>query len=143
MKKIEFLWRKCGQFIKFTIVGCSNTMINLAVYYFCIFWGLNYLLAYTLGFLLSVCNAFFWNNKYVFVNKHETSIIKAFIKVFASYGFSFLLSIVLMTLLVEICSVSSVIAPILKMIITVPLNYILNKLWAFRDRMESYTEGDV
>lgn len=136
MVKFNYLWKKFEQFIKFAIVGCSNTIINLAVYYFCIFLGIHYLLAYTLGFLISVCNAFFWNNKYVFVNKHETSIFKAFIKVFASYGFSFLLSVVLMSLLVEICNVSSLIAPILKMIVTIPLNFFLNKIWAFKDRKD-------
>lgn len=143
MKKVDCLWEKFGQFIKFAIVGCSNTIINLAVYYFCIFLGVNYLLAYTLGFLTSVCNAFFWNNKYVFVNKQETSIFKAFVKVLASYGFSFLLSIVLMSLLVEVCNISSLIAPILKMIVTIPLNFVLNKIWAFKDKKVKRTEEET
>ncbi|MBD5524304.1 MAG: GtrA family protein [Lachnospiraceae bacterium] len=143
MEKIDVLWEKFGQFIKFAIVGCSNTIINLAVYYLCIFLGVNYLLAYTLGFLISVCNAFFWNNKYVFVNKKETSIFKAFVKVFASYGFSFLLSIVLMSLLVEVCSISSLIAPILKMVVTIPLNFVLNKIWAFKDRKDKGAEEEA
>ncbi len=134
MSKFDYLRAKFGQFIKFAVVGCSNTIVNLAVYYFCIFLGAHYLLAYTSGFLISVCNAFFWNSKYVFVNKQETSTYKAFIKVFASYGFSFLLSVALMSLLVEICDVSSFIAPVLKMMITIPLNFILNKIWAFKDR---------
>lgn len=139
-KVFNMVSNKFGQFIKFAIVGCSNTIISLAVYYLCIFLGVNYLLAYTLGFLISVCNAFFWNNKYVFVNKQETSISKAFVKVFASYGFSFLLSIVLMSLLVEVCSVSSLIAPILKMAIVIPLNFVLNKIWAFKDRKDKGAE---
>ena len=134
LTKFNLKWEKIGQFIKFAIVGLSNTIINLSIYYFCIFIGLHYLIAYTLGFLISVCNAFFWNNKYVFVNKQETNIFKAFIKVFASYGFSFLLSIVLMALLVEICNISSLVAPIIKMMVTIPLNFFLNKIWAFKDK---------
>lgn len=143
MSNLDSLWKRFGQFVKFAIVGCSNTVINLAVYYFCLFLGINYLIAYTLGFLISVCNAFFWNNKYVFVNKQETSIVKAFIKVFASYGLSFLLSLVLMTLLVEILHISSLFAPILKMIVTIPLNFILNKRWAFKDRKSKYPEEET
>ena len=137
------MWKIFGQFIKFAIVGCSNIAINLAVYYLCLFLGINYLIAYTLGFLVSVCNAFFWNYKYVFVNKQETSIIKAFVKVVASYGFSFLLSLVLMTLLVEIFHISSFIAPVLKMIVTIPLNFVMNKIWAFKDRKNKYPEEEV
>ena len=122
-----------GQFIKFGIVGCSNTLINLAVYYLCLYLGINYIIAYTLGFLVSVCNAFYWNNKYVFKNKQEKSLVRAFIKVFASYGFSFVLSLVMMSLMVEILNISFVIAPVLKLVVTIPINFLLNKVWAFKD----------
>ena len=101
------------------------------------------MLAYTLGFLISVCNAFFWNNKYVFVNKKESSIFRAFVKVFASYGFSFLLSIFLMSLLVEVWNISSLVAPILKMLVTIPLNFALNKIWAFKDRKDKRAEEET
>lgn len=121
------------QFIKFGIVGISNTLINLLVYYLCLFLGLSYITAYTLGFIVSVCNAFYWNNKYVFTNKKEKNIYKAFLKVFASYGVSFLFSIGLISFLVEIMHVSTFWAPILKLVVTIPLNFILNKLWAFKD----------
>lgn len=131
---LKALWSRFGQFVKFGIVGCSNTIINLAVYYLCLYLGAHYLAAYTLGFLVSVCNAFFWNNMYVFKNKRETSLFRAFIKVFVSYGASFLLSILLIGILVEMLDISSVLAPILKMIITVPLNFALVKIWAFRDK---------
>lgn len=131
---LKVLWSRFGQFIKFGIVGCSNTIINLAVYYLCLYLGVHYLAAYTLGFLVSVCNAFFWNNKYVFKNKQEKSLFRAFIKVFASYGASFLLSVLLMSIIVEMLNISSVVAPILKMVITIPLNFVLNKVWAFKDK---------
>lgn len=126
--------KECEQFIKFAIVGCSNTVINLAVYYFCIYVGIYYLIAYTAGFLVSVTNAFYWNNKFVFKNKKEKSIVKAFLKVLASYGFSFILSIILMSVMVEALGISSLVAPILKMIITIPINFLLNKVWAFKDK---------
>lgn len=140
METIKLLWNKFGQFIKFAIVGCSNTLINLAVYYLLIYVGAHYIIAYTCGFLVSVCNAFYWNNKYVFKNKQETSLIRAFLKVFASYGSSFLLSIVLMSFMVELLHISSLIAPILKMVITIPMNFVLNKIWAFKDKNVKKTD---
>lgn len=134
IKIVKRILHPFEQFIKFAIVGCSNTLINLATYYFLIYMGMHYMPAYTLAFLISVCNAFCWNNKYVFKNKQEKNVYKAFIKVFSSYGLSYLLSLALMGVMVEILNISSYIAPIFKMVITIPMNFALNKVWAFRDR---------
>lgn len=127
-------WEKAGQFIKFGLVGVSNTAISLGVYYACLLFGMHYIFAYTLGFCISVCNAFYWNNKYVFKNKHEQNEKKAFAKSFASYGGSFLLSIVLLSFMVDLLKIPSAIAPVLKMVITIPINFLLNKIWAFKDK---------
>lgn len=120
--------------VKFGIVGCSNTLISLMVYYAGLYCGIHYIISYVIGFLASVCNAFYWNNKYIFRNKQEKSTINAFVKVVASYGLSFLFSIGLMGVMVERLKISSIYAPIMKMVITIPLNFILNKFWAFKDR---------
>ena len=122
------------QFIKFGIVGFSNTLISLAVYYILVFFGWNYLLAKTMGFLISVCNAFFWNYRYVFKDKTETSIPKSFSKVFITYGISYLVSTFLIWLMVDIMHISEWLAPLIRLVVTVPLNFVLNKLWAFRKR---------
>lgn len=129
---IANIWKKNRRFIKFAAVGCSNTAINLAVYYLLVYFGVHYLAAYTCGFLVSVCNAFYWNNRYVFKDKQEKNIVHAFLKVTASYGISFLFSVFFMWMFVEILHGSSAAAPILKMFLTVPLNYMLNKVWAFK-----------
>lgn len=122
------------QFIEFGIVGFSNTLISLAVYYILVFFGWNYLLANTMGFLISVCNAFFWNYRYVFKDKTETSIPKSFSKVFITYGISYLVSTFLIWLMVDIMHISEWLAPLIRLVVTVPLNFVLNKLWAFRKR---------
>lgn len=64
------------QFIKFGIIGVSNTLIGLGIYYIFIFINSGlYLVGNTVGFLVSVINAYYWNNKYVF-NKKEQGIQK-------------------------------------------------------------------
>ena len=113
MNDIKKLWIYFGQFIKFAIVGCSNTIINLVVYYSLMYLGVHYLIAYTCGFLVSVSNAFYWNNKYVFRNKQEKSLVRILIKVYASYGMSFLLSVGMIGMLVEVLAISSYIAPLI------------------------------
>ncbi len=133
MKKGKLI--KTGiQFIKFGIVGLSNTIISLLVYYICIWLGLHYILANFLGFLVSVLNAFFWNSKCVFKEKQEKSAPKAFVKVFISYGVSFLLSTILIFLMVEILQISEWLAPLLRLLVTIPLNFLVNKFWAFKDK---------
>ena len=54
------------QFIKFGLVGVSNTVVNYLVYIFFVFIGVHYVIANILGFLISVLNAFYWGNRYVF-----------------------------------------------------------------------------
>lgn len=127
--------KKLGtQFFKFGIVGFSNTIISLTVYYILVYFGVHYILANAGGFVVSVVNAFYWNNKYVFKGKTETHFGKLFSKVFLSYGASFMLSTCLIALFVEILRISEWIAPVLRLVVTVPLNFLFNKIWAFKDK---------
>lgn len=123
------------QFIKFGIVGLSNTLISLAIYY--IFIGINsdlYLWGNFVGWIVSVANAFYWGNKVVFKAKDNTlkSLFIRVLKSYATYGFTFLLTQVLLILQVSSFGVSEWIAPIINLIITIPLNFIINKFWTFR-----------
>ena len=118
------------QFIKFGIVGVSNTLISLAVYYFLIYLGINYLLACSIGFVVSVANAYYWNSRYVF-KKSDKNKIRTLLKTYSSYGITFFLSLGLMFLMVDILGISEYIAPLVNLCITIPINFLLNKFWAF------------
>ena len=131
------------QFVKFGMVGVLNTLLSLAVTYAVMFifhvafhvyaiWSLN--VCTTIGYIAGVCNSYYWNNKYVFKDKKETNEKKAFIKMFICYGVTYLLSMFLMDVLVEALKVPAVIAPIPRLIITIPLNFVANKLWTFKDK---------
>ena len=128
------MWQLTIQFIKFGFVGVSNTLISLAVYYVCLHFGLHYIVANTLGFVVGTINAYFWNNKFVF-KKEEGEIRdtkKSVVKVFISYGFTLGLSTVLLAFWVDGLHISENVAPILNLLVTIPLNFVLNKFWAFR-----------
>ncbi len=118
------------QFIKFGIVGVSNTAIALAVYYFLLWIGAAYLLANTVSWIVSVFNAFYWNNRYVF--KNDIPWFKALIKTYISYGASFVAASILLVIFVEWFGISDKIAPLLTLIISIPMNFILNKYWTFK-----------
>lgn len=119
------------QFIKFGIVGVSNTLISLLIYYALIYFNINYIVANTFGFIVSVLNSYYWNSKYVF-DKSDKGHLKPVIKTFISYGITFILSTILLIIMVDYLNISQIIAPILNLIITIPLNFLLNKFWAFK-----------
>ncbi|MEG0049891.1 MAG: GtrA family protein [Clostridia bacterium] len=129
---------KLWQFAKFGLVGVSNTLISLGVYQLCVqVFHIHYLLANVLGFVVSVSNAYFWNSRYVFSDGQKKTVkqhLTAFARSFTAYGGTFLLDCALLVFWVEICHVSKTLAPILNLMITVPLNFLVNKLWAFKER---------
>ena len=125
------------QFIKFGIVGLSNTLISYVTYIVLISIGVNYLCASIAGFIVSVLNSFYWNNKYVFKQSdgEQRSLWKTLLKTFLSYaGTGLLLSNVLLVIWVELCGIPEWMAPIINLVITVPLNFVINKYWAFKEK---------
>ena len=118
------------QFIKFGIVGVSNTIIALVVYYLILWLGVPYLIANTISWIVSVFNAFYWNNRYVFINNTPWS--KALVKTYISYGASFVVGSILLIIFVEVCNISDMIAPLLTLLLTIPMNFIMNKYWTFK-----------
>lgn len=131
------------QFVKFGVVGLSNTLISYLIYVISllifrkmgIFLKSGYLVAQAVAFVLSVLWSFYWNNKLVFTLQEgeERSAVKALVKTFISYSFTGLfLSSVLLVLWVQVMHISEFVAPIINLLVTVPLNFIINKLWAFK-----------
>lgn len=131
------------QFVKFGIVGLSNTVISYVIYVGALFlfqkeqWlpTIDYLVAQVIAFVLSVLWSFYWNNKYVFQQKEnqKRNMWMALLKTYISYAFTGLfLNSVLSLLWVEIFSISKLIAPIINLLVSVPINFFMNKFWAFK-----------
>lgn len=120
------------QFIKFGVVGFSNTAISLGIYYIFIYINKDlYLIGNTVGFVISVLNAYYWNNKYVF-KKSQNGNLKPLIKTFMAYGTTLILSTIMLLVMVSFIGISEKIAPLVNLIVTIPLNFLLNKFWAFK-----------
>lgn len=135
-------WDKLMQFVKFAMVGFSNVIVSYGVYliFFCFFQAAgvfpdtDYLIAQLIGYVLSIFWSFYWNRKYVFEDgENVVSWYKALIKSFIAYSFTgVFLNSVLSALWVQIVGVPKIIAPIINLIINVPVNFMINKFWAFR-----------
>lgn len=137
----EEKWFIFEQFAKFAVVGLSNTLISylINVLVLRMMSSLNatwdFYLANTVAFLLSVLWSFYWNNKYVFVTNevHKRSIWKTLLKTYTAYAFTgLILANFLSWVWIVVCDFSKYIAPLINLIISVPVNFLLNKLWAFK-----------
>ena len=125
------------QFIKFGLVGVSNTLVSWACYY--LFLWINedlYLVGSVVGTVVSIANAFFWNDKYVFqsAESDRKNKLKRLGKTYVSYGGTSLLGMMLLWLEVHILGLSKVWAPPVNLVVTIPLNFLINKFWTFRKK---------
>lgn len=139
IEKLKELWNRIGiQFVKFGLVGASNTVVSLITYYIVVFLGGYYLFANAMGFVTGTLNAYWWNSHFVFQKEARQSGtgVKALLKSFLSYGATFLLSSALLYLQVQLLGISEMIAPVVNVMITTPLNFVLNKLWIFARRKD-------
>ncbi|MEG1774894.1 MAG: GtrA family protein, partial [Clostridia bacterium] len=135
VKDREAFFALVVQFIKFGVVGLSNTLISLTVYYLLVWLSPSlYMWGNVLGWVLSVLNAFYWSNKVVFQSQSNTKaeLWRRLAKCYVSYGGTFLLSTALLYAEVQWWGVSEWLAPIVNLLLTIPLNFLINKLWTFR-----------
>lgn len=120
------------QFVKFGFIGASNTLISTAVYYLFVWVDPKlYFIGNVVGWVVSVFNSFFWNNRFVFRDS-QFSWWQKLIRTYIAYGGSFIVGSILLALQVQVLGVSEWIAPWINMVITIPLNFVLNKFWAFK-----------
>lgn len=148
------------QFIKFGLVGVSNTAISYGIEMLCYyvlfkntkFIGILNLLALLgistdgnnikivittiIAFVVSVSNSYFWNNRYVFGSgkKSFSEHFKTYFKTFACYGITGLILSPIIKILLTKISVPFFIASLGALVITIPLNFVMNKFWAFKSK---------
>ena len=144
--KIEWL----AQFVKFGLIGVTNTLLSYGIYMLVIWlmapldFAYDYIVGSVLGFIISVLWSFYWNNKLVFTEGSEKrNILKSLLKTYLSYAATgIVLSNILLYIFVDLMGVSKAIAPFLDLLITVPLNFVLNKYWAFRKEKKKTEQSE-
>lgn len=129
------------QFVKFGIVGATNTAVsysvNILVIYLLSKTGVSwdYIAGNIAGFIAGTIWSFIWNDRFVFKNRSsDENKGKILAKTFLIYGFTIILvSNILSYVWINVFGISKYIAPIINLCISVPLNFVLNKYWAFKD----------
>ena len=155
--KRKSLW----QFIKFVFVGVSNTLISEGVYAVLVFLKIHYLPASFIGFSLSVVNAYYWSSRYVFREQEDGERRvwwKVFAKTYVAYFWGYLVNAALLVFWIDILGIVRLTAPMgdwciskgllsldaefwgnilaacINLLITVPMNFVINKYWAYRQK---------
>jgi len=133
--KFSDLKQTLGQFVKFGLVGVLNNAISLAVYYGVMFWnGELYLLGNALGFLVSTLNAYVCNSRFVFGGgTAKKRGKKQLFRTYVTYAGALCISTLLLYVLVQKLQVSGKIAPLCVLLVTVPFNYLMNRLWVYKN----------
>ncbi len=131
------------QFVKFCTIGVTNTAvsygINAAVLLILAPYHLSwdYVAGNVTAFLLSVLWSFYWNNKYVFKKgeNQERSLWKSLFRTYMAYGVTgIVLNNLLSFLWIDKLGISKFLAPLMNLVISIPLNFLINKYWAFGEK---------
>jgi putative flippase GtrA len=120
------------QLIRFSIVGASGYAVNLILYALLVkVIGVEYLMAETVAWLVSAGNNFVWNRHWTF-NARDGQVhaqaARFFVVTLVALGFN----LVVLRILVESAGMDKVIAEVLALAASTPLNFLGNKLWSFR-----------
>lgn len=150
------------EIIKFGLVGVVNTLVSYTIYSVLFYFGTPPLICNIPAFIISVLVSFLLNSKFVFKKdetKQERKWWQVLIKTYISYSFTGLFLAEVLTALwlniihiekylgfaVELIAnfglnmtadkIAGYLAPVLNLVISIPINFILNKFWAYRQKV--------
>ena len=146
------------QFIKFSLVGVSNTLISYAIEMVCYYVllrnvqftsvvsfltrlgisaapdSVRVVVVTALSFFISTANSYYWNSRYVFSTEGEKGSGRSFgayLRTVLSYAVTGLVLSPAIKVYLNGQGVPYWASAMLSLLITVPLNFVLNKFWAF------------
>lgn len=119
------------QIIKFGIVGVIATIIDWTIFYVLFnFFGVWYILAKTIAFLISTVFNYILSMKYVFVSRFSEDEKHKEFQLFVILSvIGMLLTLSLLWFAVEILNIHANIANILVAIVVMTCNFIMRKIW--------------
>ena len=119
------------QLFKFSVVGGSGYVINLAVFTLAVaVLDLHHLAAATLAFVVAVTNNFWWNRHWTFGAGDGRPGFQAPRFLAVSVG-AFTFAALVLEVLVSVAGLPKVAAQAVAVIAATPLNFVGNKMWSF------------
>lgn len=121
------------QFVKFGLVGVSNTLIMLLVY--TLLWnvlGVWYVAASAIGFAVGAVNGFLWNRAWTFKGHVGDALTP--VRWFVVQGCGLLGNAALVFLFVDGAGMGKLAGQALTIVVVTVLTFLVNRSWTFRTR---------
>jgi putative flippase GtrA len=119
------------ELLKFSVVGASGYLVNLAVYVALLKGaGLHYLPAAVCSFAVAVTNNYFWNRHWTF-RDHRGHLYYQGLRFLVVSLFALGLNLGLLKGLVEL-GAGKIVAQAIAIVLVTPFSFGANKLWSFR-----------
>lgn len=132
-----------GPLIKFSLVGGSGYVINLAVFAFANgALGVHHLFAAVLAFSVAVLNNFVWNRLWTFRSTDADVGFQALRFLTVSLG-SLCLNLALLSLLHELAPISELWGQAIAVATVMPVNFAFNRVWTFSREREDQSRTEI
>ncbi|MBT4161168.1 MAG: GtrA family protein [Gammaproteobacteria bacterium] len=124
-----------AEVIRYLIAGGYNTVFGFLAFaglYLLLEPQLHYLVIAAIAQILAITNAFLVYRYFVF--KSEGNLIHEYLKIYVVYGVTFVLSIVMLALLVELLGMHPIVAQFFIIVVTVIVSYFGNSRFTFNSK---------
>jgi putative flippase GtrA len=119
------------QFVKFGIVGVSNTLIAFAVYTLLLkVFGVWYVAASGIGFAIGAVNGFLWNRAWTFRGHVGAALTP--VRWFVVQGCGLLLDLGLVYVLVDGADQDKLVGQALTTVVVTVITFFVNRAWTFK-----------
>jgi putative flippase GtrA len=119
------------QFVKFGIVGVSNTLIAFAVYTLLLKgFGVWYVAASGIGFAIGAVNGFLWNRAWTFKGHVGDALTP--VRWFVVQGCGLLLDLALVYVFVDGAGLGKLFGQALTTVIVTVITFFANRAWTFK-----------
>jgi putative flippase GtrA len=121
------------QFLKFGIVGVSNTLITFVIYTLLLkVFGVWYIAASAIGFIVGAVNGFLLNRRWTFAGHVGDALTPVRWAVVQSGGLG--VNLGLLYLLVHDADLDELVAQALATVVVTVSTFLINRAWTFRHR---------
>lgn len=138
------MYKKHEEGINYLIFGFLAFVLNYILYFiFADTIAMHYMAATVLSWVLTVVFAYWTNRTFVFKsnNKETASVVREFVSFIGARVATEVLEIALMYVMVDVCSINDKISKLVCQTIVILANYVLSKIWIFKDTSQRGEEN--